>query len=79
MSDQQPDTKEGNYYVSVIDTGRYVLALGPFINNHQGALDRVDEVREYVKAHDPHGFWYCYGTSIAGTNRPGKLNAELGI
>jgi len=78
MSDkQQPDTKKGSYYVSVIDGSRYVLALGPFINDHQAALDRVDAVRDYVRDHDPRGHFYSFGTARTDSDRPGKLNAIL--
>ena len=72
--DDVADNQPGNYYVSVIDGGQYVLALGPFVNDHQGALGHVDAVHDYVVDHDPRGFWYAYGTARAETDRAGKLN-----
>lgn len=77
------------YYASVIEDpqrgpdSRMVLAAGPF-PTHQEALAQVDRVRTAVlERWNPNGraHWYGYGTVAvkAGYDRPGKLNAELGL
>ena len=71
------DIKIGNYYVSVLDGSRMVLALGPFVNNHFQALEHVNAVNDYVSKHDPKGHFYAYGTVRMTTNRPGKLNSVI--
>lgn len=76
---QVADPQPGNYYVSVVDGGQHVLALGPFVNDHQAALDQVDRVKALVEERDPRGHWYGYGTARSSSSRPGKLNAELGF
>lgn len=90
MTAQTPDTKPGDYYVSVIDqagnngAGRYALMLGPFKNNHAEALAMVDEVRKVAEGIDPRAVWYLFGTCRLDTkpetevgNPPGKLNSYL--
>jgi hypothetical protein len=88
VSGQKPDTKPGDYYVSVVDRGsndgrgRTALALGPFPNDHAGALARVDEVRSYVTGADPRATWWAFGTvriDSADGNPVGKLNEKLGF
>jgi len=65
---QQPDTQPGHYYVSVLDRasnaghGRHALALGPFTNDHAGALAQVDAVRNYCRLGDPFAWFWAYGT-----------------
>lgn len=59
---QQPDSKPGAYYVSVNDGARASLLLGPFIDDHAGALAMVDQVRAKAEQIDPRAFWYAYGT-----------------
>jgi len=61
LSTQQPDTRPGNYYVSIIDGSRTSLALGPF-PTHEAALLQVGEVREFLKD-DPMAAFYAYGTA----------------
>lgn len=79
---QEPDTKPGDYFVSVLDGRRYALALGPFRNDHASALARVDEVRHYAHGHGGEWAWFwAFGTCRLdpGSGRVGKLNEELGF
>lgn len=77
---QEPDTRPGAYYVSVIDGPRAALLVGPFINDHAAALSLVDAVRVKACDLDPRGVFYAYGTCrlpLEGeaAPRPGSLNA----
>lgn len=72
--DQQPDTKPGNYYVSVVRGSDYRLLLGPFVDNHAGALEMVEAVRKKAEELDPKAHWYAFGTCRAETSAPGILN-----
>jgi hypothetical protein len=77
---QRADTKTGHYYVSVIDSGRTALALGPFTNDHAGALARIDDVRRLCEERDPFAAFWAYGTArlpLDADAPEGKLNAEL--
>lgn len=77
---QEPDTKPGFYYVSVIDGQRHIKALGPFVNNHGLALGMVDTVRAKAIEIDPKAPWYAFGTCRTDEDAgPGKLNAALGF
>lgn len=79
-STQVADTKPGDYYVSVIDSGRTGLLLGPFRDDHNGALARVDEASAYVREHYSRAAWWAFGTvrlDHAGDNPTGKLNDLL--
>lgn len=82
-SAETPDTKPGNYYVSVRETSgeAFWLALGPFINNHAGALAAVDAVRGVYYEHDRSGKapWMAYGTvrMTDDVTKPGVVNAYL--
>jgi len=75
---QQPDTKPGNYYVTVTNeaTGEYRPLLGPFPNDHAGALAMVDDVMAKACDLDPRGIWYDYGTARLPEDftEPGLLN-----
>lgn len=77
--EQAPDTRPGAYYVSVIDGPRCALLVGPFINNHAGALAIVDAVRLKACDLDARGVFYAYGTCRlpleGATLRAGSLNA----
>lgn len=80
---EEPHYQEAAYYVSVMDGGDGILALGPFQEHYQ-ALARVDDVRREVLAHwNPGGRadWYGYGTAVSHTRNglPGKLNGVLGL
>jgi hypothetical protein len=76
---QQPDSKPGAYYVSAIDGPRKALILGPFIDDHAGALAMVEKAREKAEQLDNKAFWYAYGTCRVPTDgsvllRAGVLN-----
>jgi len=62
-SSQQPDSKAGFYYVSVVKgKDNFRLLRGPFPNDHAGALAAVDAARKKACDLDPRGHWYAYGT-----------------
>lgn len=79
---QQPDTKPGFYYVSVVrsnsNDGRgtdWRPLRGPFVNDHVGALAAVDAARSKACEFDPRGHWYAYGTVRSDTDLgPGILD-----
>src|SRR3546814_14060405 len=50
---QTPDTKPGNYYVSIVRGKDHRLLAGPFVNNHAGALAMVDAARDLAPEIDP--------------------------
>jgi hypothetical protein len=75
---QQPDRKPGFYYVSVVDGRRVALALGPFVDDHAGALEQVARVRDHVRARSDRAWFYSYGTVRCDVDcGTGRLNAEL--
>lgn len=79
---QAPDRQSGAYYVSVVDGTRYSLALGPFIDDHAGALAMVDEVRNKATELDSRAWFYAYGTCRTpkdGDLRAGTLNDLFGM
>lgn len=61
--DQQPDSKPGFYYVSVV-RGENDLRLlrGPFVNDHAAALVAVMPSRFRAYDLDPRAQWYAFGT-----------------
>lgn len=84
MNEQQPDTKPGAYYVTMIDGARVAFLAGPFINDHAGALAMVDEARRVAHEVDPRAHWYAFGTSRKSLwgnpeQRAGVLNGRLGL
>lgn len=81
---QQPDTKPGMYYVSVMDGARTGRLLGPFENDHAGALAMVDKVRDKAQELDPRAAFYAFGTiRLSGDDsvpiRAGLLNKYFGL
>lgn len=81
---QQPDNKLGAYYVSVIDGKRTALLLGPFENDHAGALAMVDAVRRKGEELDPRAHFYAFGTARLPADdsvplRYGSLNRYFGL
>ena len=79
---QRPDTQPGNYYVSAIRSdGAYVCLVGPFRDDHAGALGLVDAaIRAAYASGDPQAPWYTYGTlrTAYSHDKPGILNSEVG-
>jgi len=75
-----PDTKQGAYYVTVIDGQRVGRLAGPFIDDHASALAMVDRAKSVAMEVDCRAFWYAYGTCRVDTPvGPGVLNDRLGI
>ena len=73
---QTPDTKPGLYYVSVKrQNGDAVMLLGPFENDHAGALAMVDAAQKLACEIDPRGHFYAYGTARKEAGEP----VEIGI
>lgn len=76
------DTKDGAYYVTAVDAGRVALLLGPFINNHAGALARVQDVRTVANEMHPASVFYSFGTvrMFGRDSYPiGSMNNLLGL
>lgn len=61
MRRSEPDTAEGNYYVSVRDGRRSSLLVGPFPNDHATALRFVDAARDAAHSVDPKAWFYRNG------------------
>lgn len=77
---QTPDTKPGNYYVTVKkDNGDFRFLLGPFENDHQAALNAVEGARKMAGEIDPRADWYFYGTARLDLSQPGEPAAPVGI
>src|SRR3546814_10851152 len=78
---QTPDTKPGNYYVSIVRGKDHRLLAGPFVNNHAGALAMVDAARDLAHEIDPRTCFDAFGTCrVDGYyDKPGILNAQLGL
>jgi hypothetical protein len=79
MTTQVPDTRPGNYYVTVRDGGRTGLLAGPFVNDHAAALAMVDAAMKVAcELHAP-GYFFSYGTARMPSDvfRPGTVNAWL--
>lgn len=74
--EQNPDSKPGFYYVSVVrGANDYRLLRGPFVNDHAGALAAVDAARFRAYDLDPRAAWYSYGTVRVDKNAgPGILD-----
>jgi len=73
---QQPDTKPGFYYVTVMrGKGDYRYLRGPFVNDHAGALAAVDAARFRSYDLDPRAAFYAFGTARADEDAgPGILD-----
>jgi hypothetical protein len=81
MTAQIPDTRPGNYYVTIHDGARFGFLAGPFKDDHQAALDLVDRCREITEGFDTWAHFYAFGTARIdyGYSEPGKLNRHLGL
>ncbi len=73
---QQPDTKPGFYYVSVVRGANDWRPLrGPFVNDHAAALEAVMAAKYRALDLDPRGQWYSFGTVRSDTDLgPGILD-----
>jgi hypothetical protein len=81
-AEQMPDSKPGLYYVSAAasDRRKWWPLLGPFPDDHAGAIRKIDAVRKLACELDPRGCWYSYGTvRIEHQDDPpqGALNGHL--
>lgn len=80
---QQADTKPGLYYVTIHDGRRHARLLGPFVDNHQAALDMVDAVWEKALELNPtQAAFASFGTARwePGTKPfPGILNSYFNL
>jgi len=76
-----PDTKPGNYYVTVIDGRKTGILAGPFPNDHATALGLVDRARTVACELNPRAHFYSFGTARFPSDftTPGVLNKELGL
>ena len=78
MTEQQPDDRPGNYYVTVRDGTRHRFLLGPYKDDHATALAMVDEARRIAQELDRAAIWYAYGTArVTGYAKPGILNDHI--
>jgi hypothetical protein len=77
----QPDTKPGNYYVTIHDGARFGLLAGPFRDDHQTAIDLVARCQDLAIQLDPWAHFHAFGTARIDYDygKPGKLNARLGL
>lgn len=80
----EPDSKAGEYYVTVVDGSRVNYLLGPFTNDHASAIAAVDKVREKAEELDPRAIWYSFGTCRLPVGdkvpiRAGLLNKFFGL
>jgi len=83
-NEQKADTRPGDYYVSVIDGQRSARLLGPFVDDHQAALDHVEKVRAKAEEVDPRAVFYAFGTCRIPPGdvvpvRAGALNKYFGL
>lgn len=62
LSDQEPDTQPGDYFVSVRDGTLYALLSGPYPNNHPAALAAVERCKHLALDIDPKAAFYGFGT-----------------
>lgn len=81
---QQPDSKPGAYYVSVVRGADYRLLAGPFLNDHAAALALVPKATQVAQDLDPRAAWYAFGTcrldvAPGEVPRAGILNQQLGV
>jgi hypothetical protein len=79
---QAPDSKPGNYYVSCVDGQHVGRLVGPFLNDHSGALAMVDKARDKAQELDPRAAFYAFGTIRVDLDvppKPGVLNSYFGM
>ncbi|MFQ5622434.1 MAG: hypothetical protein ACE5FS_03460 [Paracoccaceae bacterium] len=78
---QQPDARPGNYYITIVRGHDYRCLAGPFRDDHAGALALVGKARDIACALDPRAHFDAFGTARLpdGYTRPGILNPQLGL
>jgi len=80
MTTQEPDSKQGNYYVTATDAGRVAFLVGPYRDDHAAALAMVDTARRIAPEVDRAAIWYAYGTARVDPDvydKPGILNQYI--
>ncbi len=77
---QAPDTKPGCYYVTLVRGRRTAFLVGPFVDDHAGALSFVGRARDAAMQADPWAHFDAVGTSRTdyGCRKPGVLNDRVG-
>ena len=77
----QPDTRPGNYYVTIHDGARFGFLAGPFKDDHETAIGLVARCQELAIQLDPWAHFSAFGTARIDYDydKPGKLNARLGL
>lgn len=74
MNIQEPDSRPGFYYVSIMDGIRNGRLSGPYLT-HREALDDVTPVKVVAQNVDPRADFYAFGTMRSATDLvPGTLN-----
>ena len=78
---QMPDTKPGNYYVTIRRGDRYQCLAGPFRDDHAMALSLVDKASKLAIDLEPGAAFDGFGTARLPYEyeRPGLLNEALGL
>lgn len=78
---QMPDTKPGNYYVTIRRGDRYQCLAGPFRDDHAMALSLVDKARKLATDLEPRAVFDSFGTARLPSEyeKPGLLNEALGL
>ncbi|MGF7178388.1 hypothetical protein [Azospirillum doebereinerae] len=80
MVTQQPDSRPGFYYVSIVRDSRVGLLAGPFIDDHAAALAWVERARAEAERCDPFAVFDAFGTvRLTSSAKPGVLNSILGL
>lgn len=70
MSDRQPDPRPGFYYVTAILRTGTARLLGPFVDDHAGALAAVSAARAEAIRRNRHAAGWAFGT--------GRFTEDLG-
>lgn len=78
---QPPDTKPGNYYVTIRRDDRYQCLAGPFRDDHALALSLVDKASKLAIDNDSRASFDSFGTARFPYeyDKPGIFNQDLGL
>ena len=82
MDHPLPDTKPGNYYVTIRRGDHQFLCLaGPFRDDHAKALSFVNKASKLAIDYDPETIWDGFGTARFPYehDKPGFFNEALGL
>ena len=61
-TEQKPDDKPGDYFVSAMDGEKRALVSGPYVNDHAASLEDVKECRTITERVDPKTVFAAFGT-----------------